>query len=143
MHSNKNTINIFKDVKIDIKIKISALWVTLMFFFIYGDILSFYEPGNIGEIMAGKMGPFSVTQVGLLISSILMMIPSVMVFLCLTVKAKFNRWVNIILGTFYAAVALANLFGEIWAYYITFGIVEILISFLIVWCAWKWPKQEV
>jgi hypothetical protein len=143
MHSNKNSMNIFEDVKINIKIKISVLWVTLMFLFIYGDILSFFEPGNIGEIMAGKMGPFSVTQVGLLVSSILMMIPTMMVFLCLTLKAKLNRWVNIILGIFYAAVALANLIGEIWAYYITFGIVEIVFSLLIVWCAWKWPKQEV
>jgi hypothetical protein len=143
MHSNKNSMNIFEDVKINIKIKISVLWVTLMFLFIYGDILSFFEPGNIGEIMAGKMGPFSVTQVGLLVSSILMMIPTMMVCLCLTLKAKLNRWVNIILGIFYAAVALANLIGEIWAYYITFGIVEIVFSLLIVWCAWKWPKQEV
>lgn len=142
MHSSKKTINIFEDVKINTKLKISALWVTVMLCFVYGDILSFYKPGHIGEIMAEKMGPFSVTQVGLFVSSILMMIPAVMVFLCLTMKVKFNRWVNLVLGIFYTAVALGNLIGELWAYYLTFGVVEMVFSLLIVWHAWNWPKQE-
>ena len=36
-----------EDMKIDIKIKLSALWIALMFLYTYADILGFYAPGNI------------------------------------------------------------------------------------------------
>ena len=92
--------------------------------------------------MAGRMGPFPVTQGSLLAFSILMMIPAVMVFLSLTLKPKVNRWVNIILGVLYTLVNISNLIGETWAYYILFGIVEIALTLLIVWYAWKWRNSE-
>lgn len=129
------------DVQIDVKLKLSALWVAVMFLYVYGDILSFFRPGHIEEIIAGKMGPFPVTQVGLLTAAILMAIPSVLVFLSLALKPKVNRWTNIILGVLYTMVNISNLIGESWAYYITFGIVEIVLTLLIVWSAWQWPKQ--
>jgi len=71
-----------------------------------------------------------------------MIIPAVMVFLSVTLKPKVNRWVNIILGVLYTVVNIGNLIGETWAYYIFFGVVEIAFIALIVWYAWKWPKQE-
>ena len=69
-----------------------------------------------------------------------MIIPAVMVFLCLTLKPKINRWTNIILGGLYIAVNISNLIGETWVYYLFFGIIEIGLALLIVWYAWKWPK---
>ena len=73
-----------------------------------------------------------------------MTIPSVMVFLSLVLKPKVNRLVNIILGIVYAGVNIANVvsFKEIWAFIIFINIVEIVLTLLIVWYAWKWPKQE-
>jgi hypothetical protein len=32
--------------------------------------------------------------------------------------------------------------GEGWAYYYVFAIVEVMLTSLIVWYGWKWPKQE-
>ena len=86
------------------------------------------------------MGPLPVTQTSLLAASLLMIIPAVMVFLCLTLKPKINRWTNIILGGLYIAVNISNLIGETWVYYLFFGIIEIGLALLIVWYAWKWPK---
>ncbi len=73
-----------------------------------------------------------------------MTIPSVMVFLSLVLKPKVNRLVNIILGIVYTGVNIANVvsFKEIWAFIIFINIVEIVLTLLIVWYAWKWPKQE-
>jgi uncharacterized membrane protein len=93
-------------------------------------------------MIEGRMGPFPVTQGSLLTATILMAIPAVMVFLSLTMKPKVNRWVNITLGVLYTLVNVSNLIGETWAYYIVFGIVEIGLTLLIVWYAWKWLKQE-
>ncbi len=98
MNSIKKTVKILKDVKINVKMKIAGLWVAVMFMYIYVDFIARFMPGNIEEAIAGKMGPFPVTQVALLAAMILMTIPSVMVFLSLTLKPKANRWANIILG---------------------------------------------
>ena len=132
-----------EDVKVNIKMKLSALWVALMLLYIYCDIFSLYRPGQIEKMMEGLMGPFPVTQGSLLTASILMMIPAVMVFLSLTLKPKVNRWANIILGVLYTLVNISNLMGETWAYYIFFGVVELVLTFLIVWYAWKWRNPEV
>jgi hypothetical protein len=137
---NKTTEN--EDVKINVKMKISALWVTLMLLYIYADWFSLFRTGQIEEMISGRMGPFPVTQGSLLSASILMMIPAVMVFLSLTLKSKINRWVNIILGVLYTFVNISNLIGETWVYYIFSGVVEIVFTFLIVGYAWKWRNPE-
>jgi Family of unknown function (DUF6326) len=130
------------DVKINVKMKLSALWVALMLLYIYADILSLFKPGQIEEMISGRMGPFPVTQGSLLAASILMIIPAVMVFLSLTLRLKVNRWAKIILGVLYTFVNIGNLIGENWIYYISFVIVEIVLTFLIVGYAWKWRNPE-
>jgi len=77
----------FEDMKISVKMKLSALWAAVMFCFIYGDILGFHKPGIIADMMAGKMGPFPVTQESLLIAALFMAIPGVMVFLSPGIEA--------------------------------------------------------
>jgi hypothetical protein len=131
-----------EDVKISIRMKLSALWMATMLLYIYADILSLFRPGQVQEMMEGLMGPFPVTQGSLLTASILMIIPAVMVFLSLVLKPKVDRWANIILGVLYTLVNISNLIGEAWAYYILFGIVEIALTLLIVWYAWRWSPRE-
>jgi len=131
-----------EDVKINVKIKLSALWVAMMLLYIYADIFSLFRPGQIEEMIEGRMGPLPVTQVSLLAAALLMIIPAVMVFLSLTLKPKVDRWANITVGVLYTAVNISNLIGESWAYYIFFGIVEIVITLLIVWYAWRWTNAE-
>lgn len=137
-----NKITEMEDMKINVKMKLSALWAAAMFCYIYGDIFSFHRPGVITEIMAGKMGPFPVTQVSLLTAALFMAIPGVMVFLSLALKPKVNRWANIILGVFYIVTNSISFLTDSWSYFIVLGVVEVALTALIVWYAWKWPKQE-
>jgi hypothetical protein len=140
-----NTINKttkMEDVKINIKMKLSALWIALMFVYIYCDIYSLFRTGQLEEMISGRMGPFPVTQGSLFSASILMIIPAVMVFLSLTLKHKVNRWANIILGVLYTLVNISNLIGETGAYYIFSGVVELVITFVIIGFAWKWRNPE-
>jgi hypothetical protein len=132
-----------EDVKISVKVKLSALWAALMLLYIYADIFSLYRPGQIAKMMAGQMGPFPVTQVSLLVMAILMIIPAVMVFFSLVLAPKVSCWVNAILGVPYTLVNISNLVGETWAYYISSGVVEVLVTLLIVWTAARWPNREV
>ena len=143
MNSEKKIATILEDVKINIKIKLSVLWITVMFLFLYVDHFGLYVPGFIEDVIAGKMGPFPTTQVALLAATTFMIIPSLMVFLSLTLKPKANRWTNIIVGILFIVAQLSsNFVGEPWAYYIFASIVEVVLLSLIVAYAWKWPKQE-
>jgi len=140
-NSNKKTAEL-EDVKINVKIKLSALWVAVMFLYIYVDYFTLHIPGHIEDILAGIVWKFQITQTWALSAMILMTIPIIMIFLSLTLKAKANRWTNIIVGILHILLAIANVIGETWAFYIFGTIAEIVLLSLIVWNAWKWPKQE-
>ena len=132
-----------EELKINVKMKLSALWVALMLVYIYADIFSLFKTGAIEKMMQGFMGPFPVTQGSLLSASILMIIPAVMVFLSLTLKHQVNRWANLILGVLYTLVNLSNMIGEAsWFFYMSFVVVEITLTVLIVWFAWRWRNPE-
>jgi hypothetical protein len=145
MDTNKINTRNLEDVKINVKTKLSALWVTVMFLYVYGDIVGFMKPGALEHYIKGIGATGApITQVTLVQVAILMAIPSVMVFLSLTLKPKANRLTNIILGIFYTCtIPLSMLIAtSISAYYIFLGIIEVVLTALIVWNAWKWPKQE-
>ena len=127
---------------IDVRIKLSALWVSMMMLYIYADILSLFRPGQLEEIQKGMMGPIEVSQISLLAASAVVIIPAVMIFLSLVLKPKVNRWTNIILGTLFIFVNFGNLLGEQWVYYIVFGILELAIAALIVRYARTWPQSS-
>src|SRR5665648_1011368 len=142
MNSEKKTATILEDVKINIKIKLSALWIAINILYIYVDVYSFYKPGIIEDAIAGKVWEFQITQVWLLGVIILMTIPSLMVFLSLILPAKANRWTNIIVGILFIVVTLGMTIGESYAFYIFGSIVETVLLLLIVVYAWKWPTDK-
>ena len=145
MNSIKKNATILEDVKINVKMKLSALWVAVMFCIVYANWFTLFVPGFLEQVTAGMIGTLGpTTQEKLLGVSIYLSIPSVMVFLSLTLKPKANRWANIILGVIFTVVVfLHTLIPGLWAYYIYFGVVEVVLTALIVWYAWNWPKQEV
>lgn len=133
-----------EDVKIPLRIKLSALWASVMFCYVYGDYFDLYVPGQLQGMLQGKMGPLgSVNQVVLLGTSILMIVPSVMIFLSLVVKPLVSRWLNIVMGLFYTAIMVKIAIGSNWAFYVLFAAVEVVLTSLIVWYAWRWPKQPL
>jgi len=141
--TNQKTAKPLADVRIDVKFKLAALWVTLMFLYTYADILGFYTPGNIEELISGEIAGIQMTQGLLFGSALLMAIPSAMVFLSLTLQAKANRVVNIIIGIIYIVVLGSTfLTGRNPAYYILFAMLKAVFLALIVWQAWKWPKMD-
>ena len=131
-----------KSMKVNVRFKLSALWASLMFCYIYGDFFYLFTPGHIEHMMEGQMGPFEVTQGVLLGVAILMAIPSVMVFLSLILPSRINRWTNFVLGILYTLVNMASTFSDPWLFFIFLGIVEIILTFCIIWFAWKWPASE-
>lgn len=138
----KNPGTPLDDIRIHVKFKISALWASVMFCYLYGDFFWLYQPGKLQGMLEGKMAPFGpVTQRVLLGTTVSMTIPAVMVFLSLVMKPNLNRWVNIILGMLYTLFVLVTMPGA-WAFYLFLGSVDVVLSALIVWYAWNWPRQK-
>ncbi|MFX1318898.1 MAG: DUF6326 family protein [Promethearchaeota archaeon] len=130
----------------DVKIKLSILWITRLLTGFVGDIIRFLEPGKLEQIISGEIwGGIPMTNELLLLITLITVIPAVMVFPSLTLPDKANRWVNLIVGIFMVGFDLVFLITAILtvpAYEIFLGILYLVFTALIVWYAWKWPKQE-
>lgn len=131
-----------EEMRVNVKFKLSALWIALMFSYTYADILGFYAPGNLEELLSGGIAGIQMTQGVLLGSAVLMAVPTAMVFLSLVLPAKANRLANIIVGLAYLAV-LAGTFltGRNPPYYIFYATGKAVLIALIMWFAYKWPRN--
>lgn len=108
---------------IDPRLKISALWIAMLFVFAYVDIFSLYKPGVLDDLLVGKIFVFDVTQTFLFFTTLFIVIPSLMVFLSLVMPLNINRITNTILAGVYAVIVVGNAVGE-WNYYILGSAVE-------------------
>ncbi len=128
------------DLTVPVRAKLSALWAALMFCYVYGDYFGLYVPGKLSGMIDGD-GPIGpVSQGTLVVTSILLAIPGLMVFLSLVLPAAVCRWSNIVFGAFYIAVMAVTMPGA-WGFYMLLGVVEIAVGLLTVWYAWRWPRQ--
>jgi hypothetical protein len=123
---------------IDVRMKLSALWIALMLTYLLGDVLRIFS----GDFTAGEMGGMQVSQGLYLGLAVLLVIPAVMVFLSLTLPLKADRWANIVLAIFFFAFNLIGLPTYPSAYDRFLIVVGLGFNVLTVWYAWKGAKQE-
>ena len=142
MTRDKNTTRALEDVKVNVKLKLAALWTSFMFLYIYVDYFHLYMPGSIEDILAGKAFVFDITQVFLVAAMAGVIMPVLMIFLSVALPAKANRWTNIIVSVVYIPYMLFNLVGEAWLHMIFGAVVEVVLLLVIIRYAWKWPKVE-
>jgi len=131
-----------EDVRVGVRLKISALWIAMLFLFAYGDIVGFFNPGQIEEVISGEISGIEITQVFLLAVSVYIAIASVMIFLSLVLRPTVCRWTNIVLAILYSVSIVASAIGETDAYYLFLSTAEIAMLLLIVRYAWTWPRQD-
>jgi hypothetical protein len=143
MHARTNPASVLEDIKAPVRVKLAALWATLMFVYVYVDILSFYRPGVIEDILAGTVWKLEITQTWALGALGLMTIPILMVFLSLVLPAQANRMTNIIVASLYVVVSVGNAVGEPWVYYSAFAaLVEVVVLALVIRYSWTWPRTD-
>lgn len=131
----------FEDIRIGVRLKLSALWVAMLFLFAYGDIFGFFAPGHIEDIMAGEIGGFDLTQGFLFAISLYVAIASVMVFLSLVLAPPIARWTNLVLAVLYLISIAASAIGED-VYFMFLSLVEAALLVLIARYAWSWPRES-
>ena len=128
--------------KVNIKIKLAALWTSVVFCYLYGDYFELYVPEKVNSLLTGENILDSPTK--LLIASIVLAIPSIMIALSIILKPKINRILNIVFGTLFTLMMVLIAINSLtawYSFYVFLAILESLITFLIVVYAWKWPRK--
>jgi hypothetical protein len=131
-----------EDVRVPTRYKLSAIWTSVMFCYIYADYFELYVPGKLQGMLAGQMLPLGPVTQGILMGTAAMLaLPSLMILMSVTLKATLNRWLNVIVGSIYTAIQIAVVAKSGWGFYIALGILEAGLTALIVWTAWAWPPN--
>jgi len=126
----------------DVKIKIAGLWIFKALASLTFTIIMFMEEGVLEGIMAGEVLGMEIGPEILLVGAIEAWAPLVMIVVSLTLKYKANRWTNIIAGIVFTALSLMSMADALNAHGILLWVSQAVATALIVWLAWKWPKQE-
>jgi len=130
-----------KLITMEMKAKLSTLWIFVLLNVIFRDIHEFISPGFLAEMMTGTVNGIQMTEELLFLGAIMVEVPIVMVLLSRILQCRVNRWANMVAGVFTILVVFSNVptdFDDIF-----FEIIEVVSLLLIVWFAWKWPKGTV
>jgi len=129
----------YQDYWINPRIKIAALWASMMFIFAYVDLFSLYRADVRADIEAGKVSAFTIGQGFLLGVTVYVVLPSLMLFLSLVLPVWVTRIANIVLAVVYGVTIVGGAIGE-WNYYILGSLIEAALLAGVVYYAWTWPK---
>jgi hypothetical protein len=125
------------------KIRISLLWLFTIISDLANVLMSLSYPGMMEQL---TMGALTVGPMLMFVGAIVILIPLVMAVLTLTLKDSLNRWLNLILGVVISIAFFGNLIELATtmpaAHIILLSVAGFIAPALIVWYAWKWPKQE-
>ncbi len=140
---NLDKTNSLKDFEINIKIKLAALWTSATFCYLYGDYFELYTPDKVNSLINGNNVLYS--PINLFTASVIMVIPSIMIILSLILKPRINKWLNIVFGLLFTVMMIVIAVGSLtpwYSFYVLFAMVEAILTSIIVWNAFKWPKEN-
>ena len=129
----------YQDYWVNPRVKIAALWASMLFVFVYVDLFSLYRADIRADIAAGKMSAFTIGQGFLFGVTAYVVVPSLMVFLSLVLPVRVARMANLILAVLYVVTIAGGAIGE-WNYYILGSIIEAALLAGFAYFAWTWPK---
>ena len=122
------------------KTRIAVLWVFMAVAMSAHSIVYFLEPGAIAEIEAMQLSAGM-----LLFMALFWWVPLVMAVLSLTLKDSANRWANFVLGVVFTILNIVHLtehLAQPSAHQILLIGSTVVVTGLIAWFAWRWPKQQ-
>lgn len=128
--------------RLPVRAKLVAAWTSLMFLYAYVDIIGFFVPGKIDDILVGVVFEFDISQELLTGFLVLMAIPILMIVLSATLPARASRITNLVVASIQIPFAMFNAVGETWTYYYWGAVVlELVLLAVILRLAWTWPHR--
>ena len=144
MNETRQPTTTLDDQRLSVRAKLAAAWTSLVLLYAYVDILAFNKPGTIDDILAGiaSASPrIDISQTFVVIALTLLAIPILMVVLSMTLPARANRIMNLIVASVYVPFSAFNAVGESWTYFYGLGVaLEVIVLALILRYAWTWPR---
>ncbi|OKH91953.1 hypothetical protein AB852_27310 [Streptomyces uncialis] len=134
-----------EDPRMPVRAKLAAAWTSFMFLYIYVDYLALYKPGFIDDLLAGTVHEFDTGPTFVAVALTLMAVPILMILLSVTLPARVNRGINLVVAALYIPVSLFNAAGESWTYSYFYGLsigLEVLLLAFILRSAWTWPRRR-
>lgn len=131
-----------RDIPVDVKLVLSALWIAMLFVFAYVDIFGFFRADVLEAALDGEVATtrFTIDQTFLTLTLVYILLPSLMVVVSLLAPPRANRVVNLAMSLVYALSIVVSAVGEDWAYYVIGSVVEVLLLAAIARAAWTWPR---
>lgn len=132
---------LLEDFKINIRIKLSALWTSVMFCYIYGDYFELYVPKKVDALLSGQNNLDNPYK--LFTATIILTVPALMIFLSLILSPKLVKWLNVGIGIFFTLFTLLvgiSSISEWRMFYLFLSILESIITLIIVWQSLNWKK---
>lgn len=129
------------ELKVHTRIKLAALWASVMFCYIYADYFGLFSPGQVMSMNEGNIPPLGRSTDGVMIFvSAMMAIPSVMIFLSVVLPARPCRVLNLAFGALYTGIISLTMWTG--AHFLFYGAIEIALTLLVVFYAWTWPRAK-
>ena len=122
----------------DMRVRLSTLWIFVLFNMIFADIVGFMNPGVLESIVKGEL-EINVTQELLLVFSIMLEIPIAMVLLSRLLSYRVNRWANIVAALITILFVVGG--GSAYLSYYFFASIEIVTMLFIIGFAWRWREE--
>lgn len=127
--------------KVNIKIKLASLWASVTLCYLYGDYFELYTPDKVSSLISGDT--VMDNPITLLIAAIVLAIPSLMVCLSILLNSKVNRILNVVFGSIFTIMMVVigiMSTNEWYLFYVFLAFLESILTGLIFWYAWQWPK---
>ncbi len=96
--------DMLEDPKINVKLKLSALWAPLVALYLYGDYFEMYVSGKVDGLLHGNS--LLDSPLRSLMTSILLAIPALTIGPSLLLRPKINRGLNLVFATLLTIVVL-------------------------------------
>jgi len=122
------------------KTRIAVLWIFMAVAMSAHAVLSFMGREAVEQLWETEMGPGMM-----LFMALFWWVPLVMAVLSLTLKDSANRWANFVVGIVFTILNIVHLMehlAEPSADMILLIGSTIVVTGLIAWFAWRWPKQQ-
>jgi len=125
------------------KTRIAVMWVLMAVAMSAHGLLTAMVPGGLEKAIA----EVEATGPGMLVfMALFWLVPLWLAFVAMTVKDSCNRWVNFVLGIVFTLLNIWHLIEHLAEPSVQQILIvgsTVVVTGLIAWYAWRWPKQEV